>query len=412
MSGKKRSKTKHTNIYLNNDTNKYDVKINYKVYNSLTQKNEYKSKWIYGIKSISLAKEALAEAHQKLKKGDIIEDRDITLKGIYELWKIEAKAKNFSPKSLENTYNQYAVIKKFMGEDYFLKNVTENDYLLFISKLRETGYSEQTIYSVNAAFRKFINLAFRKELLKVNPLDRFASIPINKKKLARDKHIVTYDEFKILDNHYKNSRFIRLGVDNNPKKRLILNILYFTGVRIGEAIALTYNDFEHISHLKGMEFELSEDDDLEITAEALMLNVDKDYLSNYKLVKDTKTKKSRKVTLDYDASELFFKIRLQHLEQEGDMSERVFPFSAANFSKSLEKACIKNNLPHITCHDFRHTFISNLINENVPLPVIEAVSGDTQQTIVDTYSHMINQDSQVILEAMKRVKTGLSMGRR
>ena len=67
----------------------------------------------------------------------------------------------------------------------------------------------------------------------------------------------------------------------------------------------------------------------------------------------------------------------------------------------LEKACKACNLPKYTCHEFRHTFISNLIKNNVPLPVIEKVSGDTQQTILERYSHMFESDEVMVLLTMQ-----------
>ena len=56
MAGQKRNRTEERNIYYNNVTEKYDIKYNYKIYNSAKQKNEYKAKWKYGIASIAEAK--------------------------------------------------------------------------------------------------------------------------------------------------------------------------------------------------------------------------------------------------------------------------------------------------------------------------------------------------------------------
>lgn len=61
MGEKVREKTKYKNIYYNINTKKYDVKYNYKSYNALTQKNEYKSKWIYNLPTLNAAKQELAQ---------------------------------------------------------------------------------------------------------------------------------------------------------------------------------------------------------------------------------------------------------------------------------------------------------------------------------------------------------------
>ena len=55
------------------------------------------------------------------------------------------------------------------------------------------------------------------------------------------------------------------------------------------------------------------------------------------------------------------------------------------------------------CHDFRHTYISNLVKKGIPLPIIESVSGDTQETIFKHYSHMFEGDEQMILDVLEEL---------
>ena len=57
----KRVTTKYKNIYYNQNTKKYDVKYNYKIYDPLTRKNKYKAKWKYSIATLAEAKEELAK---------------------------------------------------------------------------------------------------------------------------------------------------------------------------------------------------------------------------------------------------------------------------------------------------------------------------------------------------------------
>ena len=57
-------------------------------------------------------------------------------------------------------------------------------------------------------------------------------------------------EFRTLDNYFAGNSFVRLGVDSYRQKRLMLNFLYYSGVRIGECLAVTIDDF-HIHGYKG-----------------------------------------------------------------------------------------------------------------------------------------------------------------
>lgn len=84
----------------------------------------------------------------------------------------------------------------------------------------------------------------------------------------------------------------------------------------------------------------------------------------------------------------------------GKMEDKIFPWTHGACDTMLKKACKACDFPAYHSHEFRHTFISNLIRGGVPLPVISKVSGDTQETILKRYSHMFESDEVMILTAM------------
>ena len=71
----------------------------------------------------------------------------------------------------------------------------------------------------------------------------------------------------------------------------------------------------------------------------------------------------------------------------------------------IQKACRLVGISEYNCHSFRHTYISTLIRQSVPISVIKVVSRDTQETILRRYSHMFEGDENLVLEAMERVVT-------
>jgi len=183
----KRTSTKYKNIYLNENTKRYDVKYNYKEYDPLAQKNKYKSKWIYNLNTISEAKIELA----KLQTGEIkVEDKDITLEGAVELWKIKARTspKKFSPVTVKNTEEHMNMIYQFVPKETKLKNITEEVYYKFCSDCREHKYSDETLHSLNATFRKLIRLAYKKHLLKENILDFTDNLRACSKSSKQDRY--------------------------------------------------------------------------------------------------------------------------------------------------------------------------------------------------------------------------------
>ena len=86
-----------------------------------------------------------------------------------------------------------------------------------------------------------------------------------------------------------------------------------------------------------------------------------------------------------------------------DKADRIFCGTYNTYVSYLTAACKKIEIPHCSCHSFRHTFISNLMRKGVPLPVIEKVSGDTQKTIFERYSHMFDDDDVLVLDALENL---------
>lgn len=402
MAGQRRTKTNYKCIYFNEDTKKYDVKYNYRVYDPITQKNKTKSKWVYNLRTLTEAKAELA----KLQIGQVkTEDKDITLQGAYELWKIKAQGQNYSPVSINNTEQQMKMIYQFLPKDTKLKDITEDVYYKFAADCRNHGYSEETLHSINATFRKMINLAYKKKLIKENVLHIADNIKTEQKEEYR---VISKEEFDMLDGYFKDNKFYRLGENNYPKYRLLFNILYYTGLRIGEAIALTYNDFEEFNYYKkGTEpmklYVPSAKKTKEEHLRGTRIRVTKSYVSDFKLTKAPKNKKKRTVPLSTDPERLFMKLRNSHLNKGGSLDDKIFDWGHGACASMLKKACEELELPVYTCHEFRHTFISNLIKKGVPLPVVEKVSGDTQATILKRYSHMFESDEVMVLVAMQNL---------
>ena len=359
--------------------------------------NEFLEIAKYNLSTITEAKTELA----KLQPGRIrTGDKDITLQGAYDLWLIKANGQNFSPVSIKNTGAQFKTICQFLPASTKLKDIDEDVYYKFCSDIRKHGYSEETLHSVNATFRKILNLAYKKKLTQENILDYADNM---KTKQKEDYRTISKEEFDKIDSHFKENELWRKGVNNFPKYRLLFNILYYTGLRIGECIALTYADFEEFCYEnKHKEAAASANSDLLKEQQyGIRIKIDKSYVSSMKLTKEPKNHKKRRIPLSPAPERLFTQIREEHLRKGGQLGDKIFNWGYSLCYTTLKKACSELELASYTCHDFRHTFISNLIRKGVPLPVVEKASGDTQQTILKRYSHMFESDEMKILTALQ-----------
>ena len=365
----KRKRTGKRCIYYNESTGKYDVKFNYTTKNTTTGASSYHSCWKYNLPSLAEAEQALLVLKQAKTP---LPNSVPCLADAYALWEKNAIVKNLSPVSIRNTQNTLKRIYPFVPMDTPLNEITEDNWCTLIAGARAAGYSEETIRDINATFRKLLSLAYKKRLTTENVLLFFEPLSTTKK---NDYRLVEKSDYHLMDKILKD--------DHKPFYRLMFSFFYFTGLRTGELLALTFAD-------------VSEDYDIPF------INVDKSYNSTLKIVKCTKNHKCRQIPLAKEPLRIYkeYKDRYGSDINPGD---RIFPVTQSTTDHALKTLCKKAGLPAYRCHEFRHTFISYLIKQNVPLPVIERVSGDTQQTILNRYSHMFSRDEQLVLDVLNKL---------
>jgi integrase len=382
MAGQKRTKTEYRGIYYNETTGKYDIKFNYKSYNAAKQRNDYKSKWKYNVATIGEAKAELALMQSGKNRQ---EDRDITLQGAFELWKNKARAQDYSPATVVNTEQHIRMLSEFIPMDTAIQNITEDVYEDIFARCR-SKYKDETIKTLNATLRKLINLAYKKRLLGENPLVRMDNVKTKKTEKVR---VITTGEWKKIDSFFNSEK------RKYKKLRFMVNILYYTGIRIGECLALTWDDFEEF--VRSAE---QNEGGAEQSKKGMRLSISKTILQDGTPKDTTKNKKNRKIPLSPEVVGLYtenYEIRAE------ERSDRIFTCTYNTYIWYLTMVCRKTGIPHCSCHSFRHTFISNLIRKGVPLPVIEKVSGDTQKTIFERYSHMFEDDEGLVLRALENL---------
>ena len=324
--GTVRKATSQPGVYKNRQTGKYDVKYNYTSLDPLTGEKIYEQEWTYGIDSYTSAVKLLS---RKKARQVTVTGSEFTLREAYEVWKEKAAANNFSPVTIRNTETQLAMIQRFWTLDLPIICITERMYLQLITNCRKYGYSEETIYNINGCLRKLIRIAYKNRYIDENPIDYWDSPRIDSR---AERYVISYSDFRKLDEYFKDNHFTRLGENHYPKYRFLFNLLYYTGMRIGEAIALRYNDF---ITARG---KIGED------AIRMRVRVTKSYNSEYKLLKTKKNLNSREIPLPPETEELFRKLRLEHRRRGGSLEDRIFPWDHGACAFMLKTACEKRQI--------------------------------------------------------------------
>lgn len=238
------------------------------------------------------------------------------------------------------------------------REISSQQIIEFQNKLTENkkNYSQSYLRTVHSHLSAVFNFAIRNHGLKINP----AAIagPIGSLK-PRKLEFWTKEEFK---------KFI--ATVDDPIDYTIFNLLFFTGMRSGELLALTPGDFDfnkksvHISktfsHIPG----------------------------KGDLITSPKTEKSDRFIILPD---FLIKIIKDYIQQMYDLApdDRLFHTTKHSLRRSIKSGCKKSGVKLIRIHDLRHSHASLLIELGFsPLMIAERLGHEKVETTLNRYAHL------------------------
>ena len=218
------------------------------------------------------------------------------------------------------------------------------------------GYSQVYLKTIHNQLSAILNHAVNFYDLKSNAARKAGSMG---KERTKEMLFWTKEEYM---------KFIE-AVADKPISFYAFEILYWCGVRMGELLALTYND---------------------INLEEKTISINKSYqrLKGKDMITQPKTPKSiRVITMpDFLAEE--FREYCSHLY--GIMKkERLFRFTKSHMEHCMATGIERSGVKRIRLHDLRHSHASMLVDMGVaPLEIAERLGHEKVETTLNTYSHL------------------------
>lgn len=155
------------------------------------------------------------------------------------------------------------------------------------------------------------------------------------------------------------------------------NLLFYSGIREGEFLALTLNDFDF------------EKNTVSITKSAAVIN------GKLTLKKAKTPKSNRTITLPAPIMDMV-KIYAEH-RYDYKATDRLFLSSKSSLHRDMADYCQISGVRKITIHELRHSHASHLIELGAPpLTISERLGREDIKTTLNTYSHLYpNKQKQI-----------------
>lgn len=290
------------------------------------------------------------EVSEKLRDALNIEKKQkvigVTLQQWYKQWLELYKIGKVKDKTL----NDYKISLKHVPENILEKNIkqiTINDILTILNNIKGERIKQKVYELLSAIFEKALN----HKLIKENIF-----VLIEKPKHIKQKGIAL--------NKTEQKNFIEICEQNEYHD--LFKVILYQGLRIGEALALTPQD---------------------IDLNNLTININKS-LTEQNTIDTTKNKQSTRITPLFNPSIEIIKkyVKLNN--------QRLFNLAYKTTQKKFRQLIDNNNvnIPKISLHDLRHTFITNCQNENIPEHIIQSWVGHEigSKVTKNVYTHLTN----------------------
>ncbi|WP_265460199.1 tyrosine-type recombinase/integrase [Enterococcus sp. HY326] len=263
-----------------------------------------------------------------------------------------------------------------------ISKLNDQDIIGFRNSLLKKKLSNNYINKIVILLKKILDIAVRKKVLRQNPCTFLKRLPVEKEKM----NFWTFDEF---------SKFDALFNGEEQLLRLFFHLAYFTGMRMGEILALSWEDI-----------------DFEKNQIYVIQSVTK--IHGKEMISAPKTAASkRSISIHAQLSDLLLEWKNYQNDMLGhyasgrtDLDIRLFEDAPCHimdgnsirkkYDSILKRDC---SLKRIRIHDFRHSHAALLVEQNQePYIIKERLGHASIQTTYDVYGHLYPNKQQEIAD--------------
>lgn len=278
-----------------------------------------------------------------------------------------SELKNLSSRTIGNKKQTLRYFQNFLSETNpdALKNVNlikEEDIVNFVLDMKKRNSKPNSINIQVANLKTFFNVLGRGKRIASNPAKNIPKLKVD----SEIKYIVTNKEYKAM------LKTLDLGKFNHVVSYVAISILWFCGVRVGELVKLKMNDI-----------------DLE---------------NKFLVVRKSKSRKGRKIPIHPE----LVKTLESYLPIKREVSKCEYllvsfndkPFSSDTMRNKITTIAKDCGFHEITCHSFRRSLATRLLEQNTDLLVIKEILGHANLQMLIKYAKVSDSRMKTEIERL------------
>lgn len=253
--------------------------------------------------------------------------------------------------------------------NFNIYNITEKDYIDWQNEIETCNYSNSYNNSLHYIMTNFFEFMIKYYGIKKN-------IPKLVGNFKQKQEIKQYNTYNIKE--FKN--FIK-NIDNEIYKQFF-NLLFFTGLRPGEAMALKFSDLNN--RILYFNKTINEHGKREINSPKTLSSI-------------------RKIEIDRKLNRDLLKLKEKYNNYNQDYF--IFggskPLAPTTINRYKIKACKKSNLIPIKLHEFRHSHATMLVEKRLMIKEVSRRLGHSNTNItLNTYTHTNKMQEKKVIKTL------------
>jgi len=247
--------------------------------------------------------------------------------------------------------------------------------ILYDNVINNQELNDRKKYNVVRCFLDFANYCY---LTKHISEDMFKEVKVIFQPLKENKQVQTNKRY--IQQSHVNALVSVIDSHDDKTFSLAISVLYLGGLRISELLGLTYQDIDIQNN---------------------RINIRRQLLTTGEITTTLKTKNSyRSVPISsnfLNKLEQIIHNRLKNIVISSNTLEqiRVFEYSHTDFKRKLKRYEELAGIPTYSCHEFRHSFCTNLASKCTNISDVvycSKIAGHTTSLFLNTYCKALDDE--------------------